>query len=55
VSRSCCASVVIDIAEKMTTLSIMANGNLVLMVAAKRNNYSTAKIELYTDYRNKRQ
>ena len=53
-SRSCCAFVVIDNVENVSRLSTKMNGDLILMVAANRNNRSRPKIAGYTDDRNEK-
>jgi hypothetical protein len=45
-SRSCCAFVVIDNVENVSRLSTKANGGVILMVAANRNNCSRPKIQV---------
>jgi hypothetical protein len=42
-SRSCCAFVVIDNVENVSRVSTKANGDLILIIAANRNNRSRPK------------
>src|SRR6476619_6198860 len=53
-SRSCCAFVVIEIAQNVSRMSIKANGDLILMVRRKAQQLFQKKNAGYTDDRLKK-